>query len=152
MILGPSILVHLALRCMVIREPSYSRYLNRLRIHFNLSILVGFRSVDTVLIRLPQTRPYLYAPVSYYFDNCSYLVKPASSKAGNSELYLIMENYSGEMHLLQNSDSFLSNLLETIFIFYVWQLIRLTRKYDIHYRFLILGHLCHLWKFTKSQL
>ena len=43
------------------------------------------------------------------------LVKPASSKAGNSELYLVMENYSGEMHPLQNTDSFLTNLLEMIF-------------------------------------
>ena len=136
------------------RKPSYSRYLNRLRIHFSLSILVSFRSVDTVLFRTTHNRikPDRIYTHSYYFDNCSYLVKPASSKAGNSELYLIMENYSGEMHLLQNSDSFLSNLLETIFIFYVWQLIRFTRKYDIHYRFLILGQLCHLWKFTKSQL
>ena len=57
-----------------------------------------------------------------------YLVKPASSKAGNSELYLVMENYSGEMHPLQNSDSFLSNLLEMIFESYVSLRVFLYRK------------------------
>jgi len=36
-----------------------------------------------------------------------YLTKPAASKAGNSELYLIMMNYSGSMSPLQNTFIFL---------------------------------------------
>ena len=74
--------------------------------------------LNQVILRQNRISPYLYGPVSYYLDNDSHSVKPASSKAGNSELYLVMENYSGEMHPLQNSDSFLSNLLETIFNLY----------------------------------
>ena len=46
-----------------------------------------------------------------------YLTKPASSKAGNSELYLIMLNYCGRMDdisLLENTHSFLQSVYKEI--------------------------------------
>ncbi|CAG5112145.1 Oidioi.mRNA.OKI2018_I69.chr2.g6391.t3.cds [Oikopleura dioica] len=45
------------------------------------------------------------------------LVKPASSKAGNSELYLIMRGYFGRMAPLENSAGFLEANLDVIRFF-----------------------------------
>ena len=42
---------------------------------------------NQVILRQNRNSLFLYGPVSYYLDNDSHSVKPASSKAGNSELY-----------------------------------------------------------------
>lgn len=47
----------------------------------------------------------------------AFLTKPASSKAGNSELYLVMLNYSGSIAPLENTSYFLQQTLPIVTFF-----------------------------------